>query len=63
MGDALSTALYAMGKAGALDFWRENGGFELVLVGRDGVVTVTDGLAEVFTPNDIGGYSYETESK
>ena len=63
MGDAFSTALYAMGKDKALGLWRENEGFELVLVGRDGVVTITEGLADVFTPNDIGGYSYETESR
>lgn len=61
MGDALSTALYTMGKAGALKFWRANEGFELVLVGRDGVVTVTEGIAPSFMPAENGGYIYETE--
>ena len=63
MGDALSTALYTMGKDAALELRRKVGGFELVLVGRDGVVTITDGLSDIFTPNDIGGYVYETENK
>lgn len=63
MGDALSTALYAMGKSGALGFWRDNEGFELVLVGRDGVVTVTEGIGASFMPAENGGYTYETEMR
>ena len=63
MGDALSTALYAMGRECALDFWRANEGFGLVLVGRDGVVTVTEDIKDIFTARENGGYSYEAESR
>ena len=57
-GDAYSTALYVMGRERALNFWRGGSGFELVLIGRDGVVTVTDGLEHAFAAAD-GRYSYE----
>ena len=50
--DALSTALFVMGREGAVDFWRrhrDEWGFELILVGDDGSVTVTAGLEDSFT--------------
>ena len=49
--DALSTALFVMGKDGALDFWRQHRdewGFELVLVDDSGAVTITAGLESTF---------------
>ena len=55
--DALSTALFVLGREGALDFWQENGqalDFELVLVGEDGSVTCTAGLEAAFTPARAG---------
>lgn len=42
--DALSTAMFVLGEEGAIANWRENGGFELVLITADGRVVVTDGL-------------------
>ncbi len=57
--DAYSTAFYVMGKEDALSFWRERGGFELVLIGKDKTVTLTEGLWESFLPNEEKGYSYE----
>ena len=50
--DALSTALFVMGRDGAVDFWRQYRdelGFELILVDDDGSVTVTAGLEDGFT--------------
>ena len=47
--DGLSTALFVLGLDEALDYWRTWGGFEAVLVGEDGTVTVTAGLADSFT--------------
>ena len=49
--DVYSTALFIMGKEAALSFWRETGGFELVLVEASGAVTITDGLRDRFSPN------------
>ncbi len=50
LADALSTALFVMGKEKALGFY-ESGvySFEAVIVTDDGKVTVTDGLSDVFT--------------
>ncbi|MDE6280512.1 MAG: FAD:protein FMN transferase [Oscillospiraceae bacterium] len=50
--DALSTALFVMGRERAVDFWLRHGselGFELVLVEEDGSVTITKGLERQFT--------------
>ena len=63
LGDAYSTALYVMGRDAALSFWRKEHGFELVLVGRDGRVTLTEGIAGSFIPNESRGYIYEVENR
>lgn len=50
--DALSTACYVLGTEGALALWRATGGedaFDLVLIGNDGSVRVTEGVAASFT--------------
>lgn len=59
MCDALSTALFVMGKERALDFWRSRGGdFELVLITEDGCVWATGGISERFTFDAESGYEY-----
>ena len=50
MGDGLSTALFVMGLDKAVEYWRENGGFEFILIGEDGGLYVSQGAAEQFTP-------------
>lgn len=52
--DALSTALFVMGREGALAHWREHRDFEAVLVSEDGAVTVTAGLEGRFTLTEKG---------
>ena len=51
MGDALSTALFVMGREGAVRFWRENGGFDMLLVTAEGTLVVTEGIADRFVPS------------
>lgn len=46
--DALSTACYVLGEEQSIALWRENGGFELVLVTDDGRVLITEGLEGSF---------------
>lgn len=63
MCDALSTALFVMGEARALEFWRQSGGaFQLILVTEDGRVVCTAGLEDRFAPEERSGYVYETVS-
>ena len=49
LADALSTALFIMGRERAMAFY-ESGkyAFEAVLIGHDGVITVTDGFTDRF---------------
>ena len=58
MADALSTALFVLGEDGALDYWRQYGGCELILVTEDGRVVLTPGLADSFTESGTR-YRYE----
>lgn len=55
-GDALSTALFVMGREKAEAFWKKHGGFEMVLV-EDGNVCVTAGIEDRFTLADDVGYT------
>ena len=44
--DALSTALFVLGTEGAMDYWRTEGGFEMILVTEDAKLYYTEGLAD-----------------
>ena len=59
MADAYSTALYVMGEAAAVDFWRQQGTFDMVLVTSDGRVLYTPGLADFFNETEGSGYDYQ----
>ena len=56
--DALSTALFVMGRDRAVDFWRERGDFDMVLLCEDGTMVITPGIEDSFTPTD-GGLDYD----
>lgn len=44
--DCLSTAMYVLGKSAAIRYWRENGGFDMILITDDNEITCTSGLIE-----------------
>ncbi len=50
--DALSTALFVMGAEKAEAYWRENGGFDMLLVTDEGEVILTEGIATRFSLRD-----------
>ncbi len=55
--DALSTALFVLGKEKALELYRSGAlDFEAVLVLNDGSICVTDGLADIFDFNTDASY-------
>lgn len=47
--DALSTALFVMGREKAEEYWHARRDFECILIGADGTVTITPGLRDSFT--------------
>lgn len=53
LADGLSTSLYIMGREKAEAYWREHSEkFETILVGDDGTIAVSEGLAGRFTSED-----------
>ena len=48
MCDALSTALFVMGKDKALEYYREKGGFDMILAAENGEIFITEGIADSF---------------
>lgn len=64
MCDILSTALFVMGEARALDFWRSHDlSFDLVLITEDNRVILTDGLADRYQiASRESAYKYEVVS-
>lgn len=50
--DALSTALFVMGREGAERYWLDNGGFEMILISDKGDIIITEGIEEDFYPLD-----------
>lgn len=57
--DALSTALFVMGEDRAIDYWKEHGDFEMLLVTEDGNILLTKGIAARFTLGDDRGENVE----
>ncbi len=51
--DGLSTALFVMGEEKAVDFWRERGDFEMIIVREDKRVLVTEGIFDNCSVGDL----------
>ena len=49
LADCLSTAMFVIGESNALNYWRQYGGFEMILVTNENEVICTKGLMEEFT--------------
>ena len=47
--DCLSTAMFVLGQSKALNYWRQYGGFDMVLINNDNEIICTKGLIEKFT--------------
>lgn len=47
--DALSTALFVMGKEDAVRHWRETDDFEMIIIEENGEITVTEGISDNFS--------------
>ncbi len=47
--DCLSTAMFILGQSKALNYWRQYGGFDMVLINTDNEIICTKGLIEKFT--------------
>ena len=46
--DALSTALFVMGVERAVEYWRQNQDFDMILITESGDIYLTDGVSENF---------------
>ena len=49
LADCLSTAMYVLGETGAMNYWRANGGFDMIMVTTGDEIICTSGLIEQFT--------------
>ena len=57
LADCLSTAMFILGQKAALQYWRDNGGFDMIMITKDNEVLCTTGLIEVFTLTNTTGYT------
>lgn len=57
LADALSTAMFVLGENSAIKYWQEYGGFEMIMVTKDGRVLCTSGLIEYFSLTNTSDYT------
>lgn len=57
LADCLSTAMFVLGSSSALKYWRDNGGFEMIMITKNNEVLCTTGLIEVFTLTNRTDYN------
>ncbi len=56
MADALSTAMFVLGETRALNYWRQYGGFEMILINKSNQVICTKGLIDTYTQSNTDTY-------
>lgn len=59
MADCLSTAMFVLGVNGALNYWRNYGGFDMVMITDENEVICTSGLVEVFELTNTKDYTFK----
>ena len=57
LADCLSTAMFILGESAALKYWRENGGFDMIMITKDNEILCTTGLLEMFTLTNSTDYT------
>jgi thiamine biosynthesis lipoprotein len=57
--DILSTALFVMGEEKALEFWKRDGNFEMILIREDKTIVITEPLRAQFTEQAGSGYKIQ----
>ena len=57
LADCLSTAMFILGESAALKYWRENGGFDMIMITKDNEILCTTGLLEMFTLTNKTDYT------
>lgn len=57
LADCLSTAMFVLGEDAALQYWRTNGGFDMIMITKDNEVLCTTGLIEDFTLTNRTDYT------
>ena len=57
LADCLSTAMFVLGVNGALRYWRNYGGFDMVMITDENEVICTSGLVEVFELTNTKDYT------
>lgn len=50
--DALSTAMFVMGADEACEYWKDNEGYEMILLKNNGVLYITEGITASFEGSD-----------
>lgn len=57
LADCLSTAMFVLGESKALQYWRDYGGFDMIMINEDNEVICTGGLIEVFKLTNADDYA------
>lgn len=57
LADCLSTAMFVLGESKALQYWRDYGGFDMIMINEDNEVICTGGLIEVFKLTNTDDYT------